>query len=132
MKNAADRLPLTLVAAALAIASGTAAAQQANEIVVEAPRFGATAERGPEGGPIELATVTHRVSYKDIDIGTSAGAKVLEQRINDAAKAACQAIDKLDPFRVPATDDPPCEKAAVKKAMAKARVAIAAAEKAHK
>jgi UrcA family protein len=124
----ASRLHLALVAAGFAIASGTAAAQQTTEIVVEAPR----AERTLGRGPIDIVSVTHRVSYKDIDIGTSSGAKVLEQRIKDAAKAACQEIDKLYPHKVPVPHDPPCEQTAFDKAMSQARTAIAAAEKAHK
>ena len=132
MKNHASRLSLAAVAAGFAIASGTAVAQQPTEIIVEAPRVQRTAEHGPAGGPIDIISVTHRVSYRDIDIGTHSGALVLEQRIKDAAKAACKEIEKLYPLAAPVPSDPPCEKSATDKAMVQARVAIAAAEKSHK
>ena len=132
MTHIASRLHLALVAAGFAIASGTAAAQQTTEIIVEAPRVERAAERTLGRGPIDIVSVTHRVSYKDIDIGTSSGAAVLEQRIKDAAKAACHEIDKLYPHKVPVPHDPPCEQTAFDKAMSQARTAIAAAEKAHK
>jgi UrcA family protein len=135
MRNDHYRLSLAVAAAGFALASGTAAAQQTpstSEIIVEAPHLERTTERGPQGGPIEIIAVTHHVSYRDIDIGTNSGAQVLEQRIKNAAKAACQEIDKLYPLKVPVASDPPCEKGAVDKAMVQARAAIAAAEKAHK
>jgi UrcA family protein len=135
MRKDADRLSLALVAAALAMASGAAVAQQtpsSMEIVVEAPRVERTAERGSSGAPIDIISVTHRVSYKDIDISTSSGAKVLETRIDTAAKAACKEIDTLYPLRTPAPNSPPCEKTAFDRAMVQARAAIAAAEKTRK
>jgi UrcA family protein len=132
MKSSASRVSLAAAAAGLAITSGAVAAEQTNEIIVEAPHIERTAERAPStGSPIDIISVTHRVSYRDIDIGTSSGAKVLEQRIKDAAKAACKEIDTLYPLKKPLQGDLTCEKAATDKAMLQARAAIAAAEKAH-
>jgi UrcA family protein len=70
------------------------------------------------------------VGYKDIDITTSLGEKVLKQRIADAAKAACQEIQTLYPNRLIVTSKPECERAAIDRAMVQADAAIAAAEKA--
>jgi UrcA family protein len=132
MKRSILRSSSAAVAAALAIASGTAVAQQSSEIVVEAPRVERSAGRTPTGSPVDIISVAHRVSYRDIDISTNSGARALEQRIKDAAKAACKEIDTLYPIKDPVPGDPPCEKAATDKAMVQARAAIAAAEKARK
>ena len=107
------------------IASGVLFAQQ--EIIVEAP---AHVETSPTGIPIDVLTVRHAVGYKDIDITTNLGAKVLKQRIEDAAKAACTQIDTLYPNRTILTSTSDCEKAAIHRGMAQADAAIAAAEKA--
>ena len=120
------------IAAGLAIASAPSFAQQ-QEIIVESPRVQATRLPTHVGDlPVEVITVSHVMSYSNIDISTSSGAKVLEQRIEDAAKAACQDIDKLypTPMRPPVNATPSCEKAATDAAMIRAKAAIAAAEKA--
>lgn len=132
MRNRPSAFSFVLIGAGLALAGGIAAAQSTTEVVVEAARVQPTGERGSTGAPIDVISVTHRVSYKDIDIATASGAKVLETRIETAAKAACKEIDTLYPLRTPAPGSPPCEKTAVDKAMVQARAAIAAAEKAHK
>jgi UrcA family protein len=132
MRNRSSPFSFVLIGAGLALAGGTAAAQSTTEIVVEAPRIQATGERSSIGAPIDIISVTHRVSYKDIDISTNSGAKVLETRIDTAAKAACKEIDTLYPLRTPMPGSPPCEKTAFDRAMVQARIAIAAAEKTHK
>jgi UrcA family protein len=131
MSISTPRLSFAAVAAGFAIASGTVAAQTP-EIVVEAPRVQHTDQGAPGGAQVDIISVTHRVSYKDLDIATTAGARALEQRVKDAASAACKEIDKLYPMQASASSYPSCEKAAVDKAMVQERAAIAAAEKAHK
>lgn len=108
----------------LIVASAPLLAQQ-QEIIVESRGH---VDRSASGIPIDTLTVRHEVSYKDIDISTSSGAKVLKQRIEDAAKAACMEIDKLYPTRTMVTSVPECEKAAIDRAMTQANAAIAAAE----
>jgi UrcA family protein len=118
------------VAAGLAIASAPSFAQQ-QEIIVEAPRIQVARPPSYAGDvPVDVITVSHVVSYSNIDISTSSGAQVLKQRIADAAKAACKDIDTAYPNRRPIAGDPPCEKGAIDAAMVKANAAIAAAEKA--
>lgn len=125
MKVRFANVKLVAIAAGLAMVSAASFAQ--DEIVVESPR--AQPIRSALGAPIDVITVKHRVSYKDIDISTNSGAKVLEQRIKDAAKDACKQIDTLYPHRTPVAGDPPCEKTAVDDAMVQANAAIATAEK---
>ena len=126
-----SRTVVRTMSVGLAMASGLVFAQQQQEIVVESPRVQVTRAPYNSGDiPIDVITVSHVVSYSNIDISTSSGAKVLEQRIKDAAKAACKEIDTLYPTRKPITGDLPCEKTATDAAMVRANAAIAATEKA--
>ena len=127
MKINTSTFHLTLVAIGVAIAGVTAVAQELKEIVVETPRIERSTERSANGAPIDIISVTHRVSYKDIDISTKLGGQVLETRVKDSAKAACKEIDKLYPLNT--SGSPECERTAVDKAMVQVHAAIAAAEK---
>jgi len=109
--------------------SGATFAQQASEVVVEAPRAQVT-HSSANGIPTEVITIRHRVSYKDIDISNYSGAKVLEQRVKDAATEACKQIKTLYPNELVTMDEAACEKAAIDDAMVQANAAIAAARKA--
>jgi len=124
------RIAMAAVAAGLAVASGPLFAEE-QEIIVQSPRIQVARQPSHVGDlPVDVITVSHVVSYGNIDISTSSGAQVLKQRIADAAKAACKEIDAAYPNRQPITGDPQCEKAAIDAAMVQANAAIAAAEKA--
>jgi len=122
-------IALAVAAAAAAVARGAGAAEPLTEVIVEAPRPARTIARSqPLGAPIELASVRYRVSYADLDLATPAGARTLAERIDEAARRACEQVEAtLAPGAVPLPDDPPCVKAAVEGAMRQARAAIAAA-----
>lgn len=117
----------TLLIAALIASSGiaayTATAQQAappeiGEITVEGVRPG----RSAIGAPINVVTNKRVVSYGDISLTTASGVKALENRIRDAAKEACDELDRKYP--VTAENSGNCFNNAVEGAMADARVAI--------
>lgn len=127
MKNKTSKFQLALVASAFAIVGVAAVAQELKEIVIETPRVERAKEHSTVGAPIDIISVTHRVTYKDIDVSTRLGAQVLETRVKDSAKAACKEIETLYPF-VPAGSSS-CEKSAVDKAMLQVHQAIAAAGK---
>jgi UrcA family protein len=63
-----------------------------------------------------------QVSYHDLDLRTSGGARELKARIRDAAAGVCEELK----FRFPVAmvDNPPCFKTAVGAAMARADNAI--------
>ena len=124
------RVSFVLLGAAFALGSIAASAQPLKEIVVEAPRIQKGVAKDTVGASIDLISVTHRVSYSDIDISTSSGSQVLTQRVKDAAAAACKEIDKLYPLREPMPGSRSCADAAADNAMAQVKAAIAAAEKA--
>jgi UrcA family protein len=127
MKNKTSKFQLALVASGFAIVGVAAVAQELKEIVIEAPRVERAKEHSALGVPIDIISVTHRVTYKDIDISTRLGARVLETRVKDSAKAACKEIETLYPLAPPGSSD--CEKTAVDKAMVQVHQAIAAAGK---
>lgn len=95
-------------------------AQQAPEVIVEAPHLESTTVKGAQA-----LTIVYRVSYADLNLATHTGASELEKRIKDSATKACTQLQKLYATSV----EPPCSQAAIKNAMAQADKAIAAAEK---
>jgi len=124
------RSVLGAMALGLTVASAPSFAQQ-QEIIVQSPRVQVARPASYAGDvPVDVITVSHVVSYSNIDISTSSGAQVLKQRIADAAKAACKEIDTAYPTRKPISGGPSCEKSATDAAMVQANAAIAAAEKA--
>lgn len=127
LANGAPRLALIVIG--LAIASGPAIAQEVKEVIVEAPRAVVRkVERTNTGAPVEILTLTRRVSYADLDLSKSADAATLETRINDTAKDSCTQLDKMIPL-LGRSDDGDCVKKAVDGAMVQAKAAIAAAQK---
>ena len=122
-------LALSAAAAAVALACAASAAEPVTEVIVEAPKITHTGDRAaPLGTPIDLASIRYRVSYADLNIATPAGAKTLEERINDAAKRACKQLESsLPPNSISPQGEPPCFKSAVDGAMKQAREAIAVA-----
>jgi UrcA family protein len=127
MKNKTSKFQLALVVSGFTIVGVAAVAQELKEIVIETPRVERAKEHSAEGAPIDIISVTHRVTYKDIDISTRLGAQVLETRVKDSAKAACKEIETLYPLAPAGSSD--CERTAVDKAMVQVHQAIAAAGK---
>jgi UrcA family protein len=107
--------------------AGQASAQQIEGVNVEASRIvkeriGTTADNLT---PINSVSLSYKVSYADLDLATSAGAKALEERVKAASLAACKEITRLYPNASP--DDSACAKKAATEAMVKVRELVAAA-----
>jgi UrcA family protein len=79
------------------------------------------------GVPTEEVSVTRRVSYSDLDLGTYAGAVALKQRVQKAAQLACEQLDELYPLEQPQA--PSCIKEAVAAANQQVEAAITAAQR---
>lgn len=77
--------------------------------------------------PISEISLSYKVTYADLDLGSNEGKVALEKRVSDAALAACKEISRLHPGAKP--DDVACAKAAVDDAMVKVKEAVAAARK---
>jgi UrcA family protein len=108
--------------------SGIAVAQNTAEVTVKASRI--TTEKVGQshyGVPIVEIALSYRLNYHDINLGTSAGAAMLEARVTKAAQDACKEIDARYPTAQPSNEA--CVKAAVEQAMVKVREAVAAAGK---
>ena len=67
--------------------------------------------RAPSGIPISEISLSYKVSYSDLDLGSNEGKVALEKRVSDAALAACKEISRLHPGAKP--DDAACAKAAM-------------------
>jgi UrcA family protein len=122
---ASDAIRLAVVAAAAAMVSTLALAQQTEGVTVEAVRQAKIVGRTPSGVPIEELTLKRTVSYADLDLKTQAGAAELEKRVKETAKAACDELDTLYPLTK--SEGPVCVKRATDGAMVMVRRAIAVA-----
>jgi len=116
--------------ACAAIASD-ARAQQIEGVDVEASRI----VKEQVGTAVNLAPIysislSYRVSYADLDLGTTAGAAALEKRVQTAAAAACKEVRRVYPEADPG--DSACAKQAVDEAMVSVREVVAAATAAPK
>jgi len=126
---------LVLAGAGFAMANAVATAQEKSEtaeVKIEAARPVERIGRTSSGAPIEIVQLTRRVSYADLDLATHEGAKELENRVNETAKAACKQLDTLYPLGTsqgPGTRGLHCVKDAVAGAMPQLRAAVTAAEK---
>jgi len=118
------RMLLTFLAAALA--SGAVLSQDLSPVTVTASRI--SSERVGQtssGVPVYEVSMTYRVSYEDLDLGTSEGATALEDRVRAAARDACAEIDRQYPKAEPS--GPVCVTKAVEEAMVDVGKAVAAA-----
>lgn len=94
------------------------------ELTVVAPRL-VRQEVGREpatGSPVELVSLTRRVSYSDLDLALHANVLELERRIEATAREACVQLARLFPLSDPKTPD--CVAEAVAGARAQAQQAV--------
>jgi UrcA family protein len=105
--------------------SGQAAAAAADDVVIstQPPR------QVWHSAPDQLVSLTRRVSYADLDLSTSSGAKQLEMRVNEAANSLCQELERRVASFPDLAERLTCVKGAVADGMEHARAAISAAEK---
>jgi len=78
-----------------------------------------------DGLPILKVSLGYGVNITDLDLATQDGPMVLEKRVKDAAKMACQELGQKYPASTPSDRD--FAKAAADKAMVKARDLVARA-----
>lgn len=86
-----------------------------------------TLGRSSLGAPVEQVTVTHRVSYSDLDLTTQTGAAELRKRVQDTARLACQQLDDLYPTE--ARNEQECTRTATAQASSQVQSAISAARR---
>jgi UrcA family protein len=114
---------------AVALSSGIAAAQQVQEVTVQASRIiEKPAGRSNSGVPIVDVSLAYGVSYAGLDLASHRGVMELERRVNSAARRACKELGRDYPY-VGAPSDAECAKTAVDKAMIKVNELAASAGK---
>jgi len=120
---------LAVSAAASALMSNIVDAQDMQEITVQGTRTLNTKEVGqtPTGATVVTISLSYGVGIAGLDLASNAGATEMKRRIHDAAKAACNEITRKYPDAEP--NDADCAKAAVARAMVKARALESAAAK---
>ncbi len=127
LRRPAQRAGAVLLAAGLCMAMAALADNATDTIVIEAGVMTKTVVGHTAiGAPIEEVTLTHRVSYADLDLATHSGAMELKQRVKDTARLACEQLDKLYPLEE--KEAPSCIRQAVERASSQVDDAITTAE----
>ena len=86
------------------------------EIVVTGRRVVTkTVTRTPVGSKVSELTLSYRVAFGDLDLKTNNGRTQLEQRVADAARAACKEIGRMYPTAEPSDNE--CTRVARERAM---------------
>jgi len=125
----ATRRRLSLVsslalAAAWLVAAGAQAQTQPHtvrEIVITSPRVvHERIGRSSNGAHEELISLSHRITYDDLDLSKTADLATLRNRVREAAELGCQQLEKIYPL---SNHDPDCVKKAVGRAMPQIRAA---------
>ena len=133
MRRPAYHAALLALATILAGGIGEAGAQPARagdpifELTVVAPRL-VRQELGRQpatASPVELVSLTRRISYSDLDLALHANVLELQRRIEATAREACEQLARLFPLSDPKTPD--CVAEAVAGARLQAEQAIRAA-----
>ena len=116
----------SLVGAGFLTASAMAqqSAPQEVTVIAERPTVHVVGAKMGASAQTEIIELRHRVSFADLDLVTVAGAKTLQTRVANAAKAACEELNKLYPLK---ERESTCAADAEKAAKAQVDAAIAAA-----
>jgi UrcA family protein len=118
---------LVLALLGTAFVSGPAFAEATDEVIVESTP--STTSRHPlfTGASAEAVSITQRVSYADLDLASRAGVEALEARVHSTAESICEKLGKM--YLEPGFDEFACVRNAVRGGMAKAKTAVALAER---
>ena len=113
--------------AAVLMLSGIASEQNAKEVNIQAQRVinEKVIAHITGGGKIIELTLSYPVNFADLDITSTSGARELEKRVKDAARAACEEIGSKYPNATPS--DAVCAQKAAAKAMGEVRRLVVAA-----
>lgn len=121
-------LRLSIMAAALCFTAFTFAADELPTVTVTAEVMTKTlVGRTSSGVPIEEVTLSHHVSYANINIATHEGAMALKRRVEEAARLGCRQLARLYPHAE--ESDQTCVRKAVAEASPQVDEAITNAEK---
>jgi hypothetical protein len=119
-----------IAAAASALITGIAFAQDPQEITIQATRnlnVKADVHTLPGDARIKDISLSYAVNSAGLNLALYADVLTLEQRVKDASLAACKEIGHQYPYSMP--NDADCAKATADKAMVRVNELVAAAEK---
>ena len=92
------RVSLVLLAACMCLAASSYAADEPQTVTVSANVVTRrVVGHSAIGAPVEEVTLTHRVSYADLNIATHTGAVALQRRVHEAARLGCRQLARLYP-----------------------------------
>ncbi len=112
------------VAGLLAAEAPALAQTTVREIVVESPKVvRETIGHSSSGAREEQISLSHRITYSDLDLSRTADVEVLRTRVRDAAKLGCDQLQNIYPL---APHDPECVRKAIKRATPQLRLAMGA------
>jgi UrcA family protein len=93
-----DRLALTVVLAAAGLLAQAQAQVSPKTVSVEVSiQARALAGRTGVEAPVDQVTLTHLVSYEDLNLATQTGAEELGRRVAETARFACEQLERLYP-----------------------------------
>jgi UrcA family protein len=122
----ANRLALA-VFATLTFSGAALAQQPEDELVISSTRSGGLAHGSSSGASEQIISLSRRVNYADLNLGTYSGSQEIEARVRSTAKSLCDKLDQMYPTLDVNTKT--CVRNTVSKGMADVRAAIVAAEK---
>jgi UrcA family protein len=123
----ANRLALA-VFATLTFSGAAVAQEPEDELIVSSSRSGGVAHRSSSGVSEQVISLSRRVKYADLNVGTYSGYQEIEARVRSTAKSLCDKLDQMYPTLD--VDTKTCVRSTVSKGMADVRAALVAAEKA--
>lgn len=109
---------------AAAAVCGGAVAQELEDVTVQASQIVKVhTGKSWSGIPVYTVSVTHAVPAADLDLSTSEGMVILEDRVEEAAQHGCREIGMAHPDAAP--DNQACTRRAVSETMAQVRELLA-------
>ena len=122
----ANRLALVMFGT-LAFAGAAVAQEPEAEFVVSSTRASGVARGSLPGVPVEVISISQRVSYADLNLASTSGSQAMEERVRNTARTLCEKLDQKYPLS--GVEVETCVRSTVGKALADVRTAAAAAEK---
>jgi UrcA family protein len=119
---------LALVMLGTVVFSGAAFAQEPEaEFVVSSSRASALAHGSLPGVPVEVISISQRVSYADLNLTSVAGSEEMEARVRSTARTLCEKLDQRYPLSNVEVET--CVRDTVRKGLADVHTAAVAAAK---
>jgi UrcA family protein len=121
-----NRIALAVIAT-LTFSGAAVAEQPEDQLVISSARSSGLAHGSTSRGSEQIISLSRRVSYADLNLGTYSGSQEIEARVRSTAKSLCEKLDQMYPTSDINTKT--CVRNTVAKGMADVRAAMVAADK---